>query len=227
MRAHPVGERLDQRRALALPGGLQRLPGHRQAGQHVVAVDPDAGEAEAVRPPVQRDPALALHRLGDRPLVVLAEEHDRRIGHRCPDESLVDIALAGRAVAEVGDGRLAVLADRAVPLDAHRVAGGVQRLAADDDRVQVEVVLLRVPAAMADSAEQLKQLRRIQAAAPGDAVLAVGGEGEVRGCRARAEPTCAASWPSSRPRARARPGAAARWPRCRSGGPGPYRGTGP
>ena len=75
--------------------------------------------------------------------------------------------------------RLAVLAHRAVALDAHRVAGGVQRLAADDDRVQVEVVRGRVPAAVADAAEQLKQLHRVQAAAPGHAVLPVGREGHV------------------------------------------------
>src|SRR6185312_8136769 len=81
--------------------------------------------------------------------------------------------------AEVGDHRLAVLAHRAVPLDAHRVAGGVQGLAADHDRVQVEVVLFRVPAAVADPAVQLEQLHRVQAAAPGHAVLPVGGEGHV------------------------------------------------
>jgi hypothetical protein len=117
---------------------------------------------------------------GDRPLVVLAEEHDRRVRHRSPDERLVDIALAGRAVAEVGDDRLAVVAAHgAVALDAHRIARGVQRLAADHDRVQVEVVGLGIPAAVTDSPVQLEQLRRVQAPAPGHAVLAVGGEGHI------------------------------------------------
>ena len=127
--------------------------------------------------------ALPLQRLGDGPLVVLAEEHHRGVEHRGEDERLVHVALAGGAVAEVDDDRLAVLADQAVPLDPHRVAGGVQRLGADHDRVQVEVVLGRVPAAVADAAEQLEQLHRVQAAAPRHAVLAVGGEGHV----ARAE----------------------------------------
>ena len=68
----------------------------------------------------------------------------------------------------------------AVALDAHRVAGGVQGLAADHDRVEVELVLLGVPAAVADPAEQLEQLDRVDAAAPGDAVLAVGREHHVR-----------------------------------------------
>jgi hypothetical protein len=69
----------------------------------------------------------------------------------------------------------------AVPLDSHRVPGGVQRLGADHDRVEVEVVLGGVPAAVADPAEQLEELHRVQSAAPGDAVLAVGGEGHVLG----------------------------------------------
>ena len=96
---------------------------------------------------------------------------------------LVDVALAGRAVAEVGDdGGVAVVvagADAAVALDAHRVAGGVQGLGADDDRVEVEVLLVRVPAAVVDAAEHAEQVDRVDAAAPGDAVLAVGGEGVV------------------------------------------------
>ena len=183
MRAHPVGVGLDEGRAAALAGALQRRLGDGVHGEHVVAVDPDAGEAEAERPLVERDPGLPLDRLGDGPLVVLAEEHDRRVEDAGPDERLVDVALAGRAVAEVGDdGRVAVGvagADRAVALHAHRVAGRVQRLGADHDRVQVELVVERVPAALVDAAEQAEQVQRVDAAAPGDAVLAVGREGEV------------------------------------------------
>src|SRR5580693_7122165 len=150
---------------------------------------PQAGEPEAAGPLVQRDAALLLQRLGDRPLVVLAEEHDRRVEHRGPHEGLIDVALAGGAVAEVGDDGFAatspalpvlvIPADRPVALDAHRVPGGVQGLAADDDRVEVELVLLRVPAAVADAAVELEQLDRVDAAAPGHAVLAVGREHHV------------------------------------------------
>src|SRR3712207_2963416 len=46
VRAHAVGERLDEGRALALAGGRERGPGHGQHGEDVVAVDADAGEAE-------------------------------------------------------------------------------------------------------------------------------------------------------------------------------------
>src|ERR1700722_5911191 len=137
------------------------------------------GKPKPGAPPVQRDLGLPVQRLGDRPLIVLAEKDYRCGVHRGPDERLVHITLAGRAIAEVGDGRLAVLTDGSVALNAHRVAGGVQRLSADDDRVQAEMVRVRIPAAMAHATEQLKQLGRIQAAAPGDAVLPVGGERHV------------------------------------------------
>ena len=87
------------------------------------------------------------------------------------------------AVAEVRDHRRVAVgvagADRAVALHAHRVAGRVQGLRADDDRVEAEVVLLGVPVAVVDAAEQAEQLERVEAAAPGDAVLAVGREDEV------------------------------------------------
>src|SRR5580692_2128147 len=180
--AHPVGERLDQHRALALAGGAQRVLGHGIAGQHVVAVDLDAGEAEAACPLVDRGPALALGRRRDRPLVVLAEEHDRRVEDRRPGERLAHVALAGGAVAEVDDGGL-VLGRFA--LDAHRVPGGMQGLVADDDRVEVELMLLRVPAAVVDAAEELEQAERVEATAPGHAVLPVGRERHVpRGQRA-------------------------------------------
>jgi hypothetical protein len=55
----------------------------------------------------------------------------------------------------------------------------VQCLAADHDRVQVELVLFGVPAAVRDAAVQGQQLHRVDAAAPGHAVLAVGGEHHV------------------------------------------------
>ena len=181
MRTHPVGEGLDQRRALTGAGVVERGPGHGVGREHVVAVDPHAGEAEALRALVERDPALRRRRRRDAPLVVLAEEHDRAVVDAGPHERLVDVALAAGPVAEVGDHGLAGLrvADRAVLGDPHRVAGGVQRLAADHDRVERELLLVRVPPAVAGAAEQAEQLDRVDLPAPRDAVLAVGREGEV------------------------------------------------
>ena len=198
MRAHPVGVRLDQRRALAVAGVVERRAGHRVGGEHVVAVDPDAGEAEAGGPLVERDPGLPLERLGDRVLVVLAEEDDRRVEDAGPDERLVHVALAGGAVAEVGDDRLAVVgADLAVHGDAHGVAGRVQRLRADHDRVHVELVLVRVPAALVDAAEQAQRHDRVDArGSRGRRARGRSGRPCPAARSARPEPTCAASWPS-------------------------------
>ena len=183
VRAHPVGVGLHERRALAVAGPLQRGLRDGVRREHVVAVDADAGEAEAESPLVERDPGLALDRLGDGPLVVLAEEHDRRVVGRGEDERLVDVALRGGTVAEVRDDRRVAVgvagADVAVALHAHGVAGRVQRLRADDDRVEVEVVLRGVPGALVDAAVETEQLERVDAAAPGDAVLAVGREDVV------------------------------------------------
>ena len=183
VRAHPVGVGLHERRALPVAGPLQRGLRDGVRREDVVAVDADAREAEAQGALVERDPGLALDRLGDGPLVVLAEEHDRGVVGGGEDERLVDVALAGGAVAEVGDdGRVALGvagADVAVALHPHRVAGGVQALGADDDRVEAEVVVRGVPVAVVDAAEEAEQLERVEAAAPGDAVLAVGREDEV------------------------------------------------
>src|SRR6478736_2090649 len=185
VRAHPVGVGLDERRAVALARPLQRGLRDGVRRQHVVAVDADAREAEAQRALVERDPGLTLDRLGDGPLVVLAEEHDGGVVGGGEDEGLVDVALGRRTVAEVGDhGRVALGvagADDAVTLHAHGVAGGVEGLGADDDRVEAEVVLVGVPAALVDPAEQAEQVERVDALAVGDAVLAVGREDVVLG----------------------------------------------
>ena len=75
-------------------GPVERGPVTAWHGEHVVAVDPHAGEPEAAGALVERDPGLPLDRLGDRPLVVLAEEHDGRVVDARVDERLVDVALA-------------------------------------------------------------------------------------------------------------------------------------
>jgi hypothetical protein len=121
----------------------------------------------------------------DRPLVVLAEEDHRRVVRRREDERLVHVALRGGAVAEERHHAGVALgitgADQAVALDAHRVAGRVQRLGADDDRVVAEVVLGRVPGALVDAAEQAEDPQRVEPAAEGHPVLAIGREDEVLG----------------------------------------------
>ena len=183
VRTHAVGVGLDEQRAVAVAGLVEAVLRHGIRREDVVAVDADAREAEAAGALEERDAGLLLDGLGDGPLVVLAEEDDRGIEARGVDERLVDVTLRGGAVAEVADdGGVAVGvagADVAVHPHAHRVARGVQRLGPDDDRVEVEVVLLRVPAALADAAEELQRALRVHAAHEADAVLAVGREDEV------------------------------------------------
>src|SRR5690606_4585303 len=70
--------------------------------------------------------------------------------------------------------------------DTHGVAGGVQRVRADDQGGHVVVVLAGVPAAVLAAAVEQQQAAYVEAAHPGDAVLAVGREHEVpRAQRAR------------------------------------------
>src|ERR1019366_8908745 len=157
--------------------------GHGIHGQNVVAGHPHTGEAEATGPLVERDPGLSLDRLGDGPLVVLAEEDDRRVRGCRVDEGLVDVSLSAGTITKVGDdGCVPVwvaVADGVVVLDAHRVANSVQSLSPDDDGVEVEVVLVRVPPPVVDPAEQPQQVQGVDSAAPGDSMLAVGREGVV------------------------------------------------
>src|SRR4029079_1704786 len=95
----------------------------------------------------------------------------------------VDVALGRRTVTAVRDHRCVAVgipgADDTVALHAHRAYGGVQGHRADHDRVETEVVLARIPAALVDAAEQAEQLERVDDLAPGDAVLTVGGEDVV------------------------------------------------
>src|SRR5690606_6063033 len=78
--------------------------------------------------------------------------------------------------------------DLAVELLPHGVAGGVQALVADDDRVGVEAGLLRVPAAVVGAAEDAEQFGGVDAPAPRHPVLPVAGEGHVLGFERAARP---------------------------------------
>ncbi len=183
MGGHPIGEGLDQRRSVTGTGTVEHRGRHGIRGKNVVAVDPDAREAEAVGALVDRGAGLAGVGLGDGPLVVLAEEDDRAVVDAGEDERLVVVALRGRAVAHAGDdggvARVVARADGTVALDAHGVAGAQQALVADDDGVAVEAELGRVPGALVDTAVHRDEAHRVEAAGPGEAVLAVAGEGVV------------------------------------------------
>src|SRR5699024_3016448 len=135
VRTHPVGHCLDEGGPAAAAGAFERLGGHRVAGEHVVAIHPYRGDAETATHVGLSDPGLARGGFGDRPVVVLAEEHHRGVVDGGEGQCLVQVTLGSGTVAEVGDhGTVPVRvagADVAVALDAHRVPGGVQRVRAD------------------------------------------------------------------------------------------------
>jgi hypothetical protein len=111
--ADPERLALEQRRALARPGLLGR-PRHRIAHRHdVVAVDDPARHAVARRPVGQVGAGVLLaDRRRQAPLVVLDHEQHAEAPHRRQVHRLVDVALAGGAVADQHGGD-AVLAPQA------------------------------------------------------------------------------------------------------------------
>jgi hypothetical protein len=102
--AAAVGEGLDEHRAVAGPHRVEAGAGDGVHRDDVVAVDADAGDAEALAALAQGCRGLDVGRLGDRPLVVLAEEQHRGVEGAGEGQRLGDIALRGGAVAEAGDG---------------------------------------------------------------------------------------------------------------------------
>ncbi len=97
--------------------------------EHVVPVDPDRRACRSRRPcPTSRAAAVwALERRRDRPLVVVAEEDERRLDHRGDVRALVERALGGRAVAEERQRRPPRIPSAAGPRRARRRAGPASR----------------------------------------------------------------------------------------------------
>src|SRR5213079_1853440 len=100
--AEAIRHALDQRRPLARVRTLDRLARGDIHREHVVAVHLDPGQAVGQRLLGDRlRVGLFLERHGDGPLVVLADEHDRDVPDPREVQRLVEVALAGGAVAEV------------------------------------------------------------------------------------------------------------------------------
>ena len=109
MAAIAVGLQLEEDRPLARLGPGQRLLGRAAHRQHVHAVDLDAGDAEALAALVELGLGRrALDAGAHRILVVLDHEDDRQLPQLRHVEALVDLALVGRAVAEIGQADAAV-----------------------------------------------------------------------------------------------------------------------
>ena len=123
-----VRDRLDERRAAAGARTLDRLARRLVDREHVAAVDAHAGDPVADRLVDERlRVRLRRDRRRDRPLVVVAEENERRLHHAGEVRALVERALARRAVAEERDRARAL----ALQLLAPREPGGVRHLRRD------------------------------------------------------------------------------------------------
>src|SRR5581483_10998187 len=171
----PVRLRLEQRRPAGAPGALDRFGGSRAHGQHVVAVDDDAGKP--VRGGACRDAAAGGHGRRRRELavlVVLADVDDRQTEHGGEVDRLVEVGLVRGTVAEERDGDAAVVPQ----LRGERSARGGGERAADDREAAEQPVLEvddvhRARAAAAEpvlAPEQLaEQTRRLRAEGEADA----------------------------------------------------------
>ena len=182
----PVGEEFDQGRAEIGAGAVGGPAGGGVDGERVVAVDPQAGNAVADGAGGEGG-ELAAGDPGegrDRPLVVDDVEDDRRAIDPGEGAGGVEVALGGRAVADIAGGDPAVAADRRGHRPAHRLRELGREVARDgEEAVRVGRVhdrqlaaLQRVAAVRIDLAHHLDE--RIVA---GDeqALLAVGREAHV------------------------------------------------
>ena len=125
----PVGLRLDQARALPVPGRADRVADHLPDGGDVVAVHHDPVQ------PVGGGPVGGGQRdrdhLPDRGVlhvpVVLAHEHDRQPPHRGQVDRLVERADVGRAVAEEAHRDLVRCRGSGPPRPVRRRSAGARR----------------------------------------------------------------------------------------------------
>src|SRR5699024_1282450 len=110
-------------------------------GQHVIAVHPHRGDPHSECALGQWHRGLPGGGFGDRPVVVLAEEHHRRVVDGGEHHRFVDVALRGGAVTVVGDHRAVPVGITGphvtITLYRHRIPGGMQGVRADHQGVQV------------------------------------------------------------------------------------------
>lgn len=145
-------------------------------GQRVVAVD------QAARHPVadglvgqRRGGGLLGERHRDGEAVVLYEEDDRGLPHRGEVQRLVEVALAGAAVAHQGE------RDHVVALEAGgvREAHGMRQLGRERGAEGRDAVLSRVVAGVPVAAQQGEGLDGVEAAGDGGEGVAVAREEPV------------------------------------------------
>ncbi len=109
-------------------------------------------------------------------------------------EGLCDVPLARGTVTEVGQGRRGGTVER----DPEGVAGGVERLGADDDGRGGDAVHGRVPTGQPGAPPEPQHGHRVDAAAVGNPVLAVAREDEVVGTQGPGRPDLGGLLPEER-----------------------------
>ncbi|ANF31343.1 hypothetical protein A0130_06380 [Leifsonia xyli] len=173
VRLHPVGQRLHERWTTALARLRHGLPQHREQRGQVVAVDEPAAHpvADALVGDAGRG-GLPAERHRDGVAVVLHEEDHRQVEDGGEVERLVEVALAGGAVAaeREHDGVLA-----AHPSGV-READRVQQLGRERRGLRGDVVDARVVSGVPVAAEQHERLERVDAALDDGDGVAVGRE---------------------------------------------------
>ena len=135
-----IGVALDQRRAVVGPGAIHRFACRFVDGEHVLAVDGDAGEAVAHRAIGEpRDRGLVLLPRELAVVIVLDHEDRRQLEQRREVECLVPGALVGRAVTGEAhrDAAVSLILRRERCSDRDRRSAADDAVGADDADVEV------------------------------------------------------------------------------------------
>src|SRR5688572_20024576 len=176
VRRGAVADRLDEGRPLAGARPGDAVSHCLVDREHVSSVDTYARDPVARRLVDERLRArLRRERRRDRPLVVVAEQHDGRAHHGGKVRALVEGALGGGAVAEEDERALRPAAQPLPPCE----AGRVRDLRPDRHADRGDVVVGRVPPAGRVAAPPGEDRRRGQPAEEADRRLAVAREDPV------------------------------------------------
>ena len=183
MSTHAICKSFNECGAFSSASARKSYPSNCQYRKHVVTVYPDTRKTKTRSALVQRHLRLTLNRLANGPLIVLAEEDHWCVIHRCKCKCFVHIALTGSAITKVSDNCIVTF----IALNSHGVTGGMQCLRADYQRVEMEVVIVRIPTAMIYAAVHPEKFFWWHTLRPCDTVFAIGGECIVAGnqCAAR------------------------------------------
>src|SRR5215510_6757801 len=174
--AETIGQGLDQARPGAGAGLYDRIVRRGAHRDDVVAVHLLAGKARGnclLRQRLGR--CLQLQRHGDRPLIVVGDEHHGQLVYAGEVHRLPHVALGGGAVAEEAHRDARLLSE----LERVGDAGGVRRLGSDGDAIRKIVGGAGGQAAALIAAPKQQDLLHLRPAPQQRAVVAVGGKDDV------------------------------------------------